>query len=377
MACAALLGASGCGEDGGEARPAGGSIVFTASGEVLALGGYGFPAAAGAEVAFVDGWEVQFTELLVTVDKITLSANPDTDPGDESKTGAVVAEVRGPWAIDLHKGGPLPGKGGSDEQAVKLATVDKQNKNGDQPFAADTRYAFGYDIIAATGEARLVNLDEQGKMDYALMKEKGYAVLYVGTATFKGTACTPEDPGFNKLPSVVHFKMGFKSPASYINCQNPDNDPAKPLGSEEHERGLVIKANQAVTAQLTIHTDHPFWEGVEHDSPPHFDQIAARYVGATETPTATLEDMVGVDLTSFTDSAGSPLLRRSCSGDYAVPPDSGALRFDTGGIPVNPAGDPAKSIRDYADFMTYNQSTQGHLNSDGLCFVRRNYPSPP
>jgi hypothetical protein len=34
-------------------------------------------------------------------------------------------------------------------------------------------------------------------------------------------------------------------------------------------------------------------------------------------------------------------------------------------------------MRDYADYLTYNQSTQGHLNSDGLCFVSRNYPSPP
>ena len=39
--------------------------------------------------------------------------------------------------------------------------------------------------------------------------------------------------------------------------------------------------------------------------------------------------------------------------------------------------DPATSMRDYADYMTYDQSTQGHLNSDGLCFVSRHYPSPP
>ena len=37
---------------------------------------------------------------------------------------------------------------------------------------------------------------------------------------------------------------------------------------------------------------------------------------------------------------------------------------------------PSTSMRDLRDYMTYNQSTQGHLNSDGLCFVKRNYPSP-
>ena len=38
--------------------------------------------------------------------------------------------------------------------------------------------------------------------------------------------------------------------------------------------------------------------------------------------------------------------------------------------------DPGTGLRDYYDFATYNQSTQGHLNSDGLCFVKRHYPSP-
>jgi hypothetical protein len=369
-ACCALLAASGCGSDttGGS-----GSIVFTASGEVLALGGYDFPF---TEAGFVDGWEVKFTEVIVTVDKLTLSENPDMDPGDESKTGALVAEVDGPFAIDLHKGGPLMGKGGSDEQAVQIATIDKQNKNGDKAFETDTRYAFGFDVVTATDKAKPINLDAQGMMDYTMMQQKGYAVLYVGTATFKGTACTPADPEFAKLPAVVNFKLGFKSPASYVNCQNPDNDPAKPFGEEEHQRGIVVKANQAVTAQVTIHTDHPFWETFTHDSPAHFDQLAARATGAAGPKAVTLEDVIGVDPTAFKDKDGNALPWRTCTTSY-TPPDMGTMHFDTKGVPVNLQGDPETSLRDYADFMTYNQSTQGHLNSDGLCFVRRNYPSPP
>src|SRR5262245_12484119 len=117
-ACAALLAASGCGSD---TSAGGGSIVFTASGEALALGGYDFPF---SEAGFVDGWEVKFTALIVTVDKITLSENPDRNPGLASEIGALVAQVDGPWAIDLHKGGPLMGKGGADEQAVQIATID-------------------------------------------------------------------------------------------------------------------------------------------------------------------------------------------------------------------------------------------------------------
>jgi len=319
---------------------------------------------------------VKFTRLLVTFDKITLSESPDLDPGDQSKTGALVAQVDGPWAVDLHKGGPLPGKGGAGEKAVQIATLDNQNKNDGKPFASDTRYAFGYDVVPASETATLVNLDAEGKADYELMKQKGYTVLYVGTATFKGTGCTPADPAFDALPKVVDFKLGFKTPTTYLNCQNPDLDPAKPLGDDEHQRGIVVKANQAVTAQITIHTDHPFWDTFVHDSPPHFDHIAARFAGATGTPTATLEDMQGVDPTAITDQDGNKVPWRSCAPSY-TPPGTGQMGFDTAGVPVNPTGDPATSFRDLYDFMTYNQSTQGHLNADGLCAVKRRYPSPP
>jgi hypothetical protein len=372
LVAGSALGAGGCG--GNDAA----GFVFTISGEVLALGGYGFPRATQDDPAFVDGWELEFSEVLVTVDKITISENPDLDPGDQAKTGQLVAEALGPWAVDLHKGGPLPGKGGTGEQAVQIVTLDNQNKNGGAPFAADTRYAFGFDIVESTAGAKIVNLDDQGKADYALMQQNGYTVLYVGTATFKGTSCTPPttDPAFATFPTVVNFKLGFKSPATYVNCQNPDNDPAKAFGQEEHERGIVGKKGETVTAQLTVHTDHPFWDSFLHDSPAHFDMVAAQYTGSTGTPDAVLEDMKGVDPTAITDKQKNKVPRRTCDKFY-TPPNMGQLSLNTTGVPVDPTGDPATSIRDLYDYMTYNQSTQGHLNSDGLCFVERRYPSPP
>jgi hypothetical protein len=378
IAASALLGCGGDGggTGGGGAAP-GGSIVLTISGEVLALGGYTFPPKSADDPVFVDGWEVKFSRLLVTVDAITLSDNPDLNPGDQAQTGKLVAQVDGPFAVDLHKGGPLAGKGGSDEQAVELATIDKQNKNGDAPFAADTRYAFGFDVIPATASAKLVNLDDEGKADYAMMQEKGYTVLYVGTATWNGASCTASDPAFDfeTLPKVVDFKLGFAAPTTYLNCQNPDNDPAAPLGSDEHQRGVIVKANQAVTAQLTIHTDHPFWDSMVHDAAPHFDMIAAQHAGESGTPLATIDDLVGVDPTAITDKGGNPVPWRACVSTF-TPPGSAQMSFDTGGIPVNPAGDPKSVVRDLRDFMTYNLSTQGHLNADGLCAVKRGYPSP-
>jgi hypothetical protein len=370
--------------------PGAGGVLFSISGETLALTGYPFPPANPGDVAFVDGWAITLTEVLVTVDHIKLSSNPDLVAGDESQTGTLVAQVDGPWAVDLHKGGPLTGKGGGGEQAVAIAALSAQNQNGGQAFDPTVRYAFGFDVVAATPCAQNVNLDSQGTTDYREMFQNGWSVLYVGTATFAGTSCTlasgaadSTSPEFAKLPKVVNFKFGFASPTTYINCQNPDNDPAPAFAGEEHQRGIYVYSNKTSIAQLTIHTDHPFWDSVIHDSPLHFDQIAAQYVDSTDdsgliAPTATLDDIanIGVNFLAFTDVENNPLPSRSCLSNYT--PQAGAMmHFDPQSVPVDPNADPSVALRDYVDFMTYDQSTQGHLNSDGLCFVKRNYPSPP
>jgi hypothetical protein len=357
--------------------PGGGGVLFTASGEVLAYSGYDFPAAADQEAVFVDGWEVKFTRAIVTFDHITLSENPDKVPTDESKTDAVVAQVDGPWAVELHEGGAIAGKGGTDK-AVAVAALSSQNKNGDKAFDPTRRYAFGFETIAATPAAKNVNLDAEDLTAYQEMIRNGYSLYIEGDATWKGTHCTStqESYDFSKLPKVVHFKFGYKIPAVFANCQNPDNDPAQPFDGEEHLRGVAIKANAPVTAQLTFHLDHGFWESTEHDSPAHFDQFAARFFGATSTPTITTENLVGVDFTSFKDSAGNDLPWRKCIEEYELP-ESSTLAFDSNGLPANPSAAPDQALRDYADYQAYNMSALGHLNADGLCSVKRSYLSPP
>jgi hypothetical protein len=357
---------------------ASGTIQLTASGEALALGGYAFPPASADATAFVDGWEVRFSKLLVTVDHITLSENPDAVPTDQSQTGRLVAQLDGPWAVDLHRGGPLTGKGGSDEQAIELGTLDRQNAAGGGTLDAGVRYAFGFSTVPAIDSAKRVALDAADP-DYADMIAQGYTVLYIGTATFRGSACTSTDPSFDftQLPAQVDFRLGFRSPTSYVNCQNPDNDPAVAFGHEEHQRGVQVRANQVVTAQLTVHSDHPFWESIIHDSPAHFDQLAAlARPGPDGRFSVSLTDAVGVDFTAFRFN-GKPLPWRACVTSYTPPNTAPQMGFDSGTVPHNPSGDPAHTLRDYADFATYNQSTQGHLNSDGLCFVRRGYTSAP
>jgi hypothetical protein len=371
--------------------PGPGGILFAASGEVLALTGYPFPPANDGDPAFVDGWQVDFTRLLVTIDKITLSGNPDFVPGDQAMTGPLVAEADGPWAVDLAHGDPgyLPGKGGPGEQAVPLVALANQNRNGNRAFATDgTRYAFGFDVVAASAGAQNVNLDAAGLSDYQQMVADGCTVLYVGTATFRGgtvaghTDCNAG--AYASWPTAVGFRLCFRSPTTYANCQNPDNQPAQPLPGEEYERGIAFLPGQSVIGQVTIHTDHPFWDSVLHDSPAHFDQFAARVVGAGGgadggVPTVTLEMTRGVDYTAYTDALGVALDWRYCIDPPTDvhPQFTGAMAFDPQSVPHAAGTDAASGLRDYDDFATYDQSTQGHLNSDGLCAVQRHYPSPP
>lgn len=370
--------ACGSGNSGNGAK-----IQFTASGEVLALNGYTYPQTDPRAAAFVDGWEVKFTKLLVTIDKITLWTNPDTAPNDQSRVGQKVAELDGPWAIDLHKGGPLTGKGGADEQAYAIATLDNQNMNGGKSFDPAARYAFGFDIVPATASARRLQLDANDP-DYQEMITNGYAVLYIGTATWRGNGsgppCTSSNPSFNfsQLPTVVNFRFGFKTPTSYINCQNPDNDPAHGIGGEDHQRGIQVKVNDTVIAQVTVHTDHPFWDSFVHDSPAHFDQLAALATAPGASPyMVTLQHAVNVDYTGFKYQT-TPLPWRACLASFMLP-GTAQMGFDSLTVPYDPSptSDPTRSLHDYAAYMAYTQSTQGHLNSDGLCFVQRHYPSPP
>ena len=368
----------------------GGDVLFTASGEVLALTGYPFPPINDGDTAFVDGWDVRFTRLLVTVDNITLSNGPFIRPGDQSCTESTVAKVSGPWAIDLAHSDPsyLPGKGGPGEQAVPIVALSHQNYPAGNSTAFDTSgstpYAFGFDLVSAASSAINVNLDAAGLADYQDMATSGCVVLYVGTATFMGsdaTCTTPGAPssyyateyaGWPQTGQSVNFHLCYKSPTSYANCQNPDNS-GKALSGEESERGIFFKADQPVTAQVTVHTDHPFWDSVLHDSPMHFDQYAATVAGKGQNgvfPTVTLEMTKGVPYApAYKDAAGNPLYWRYC----ITPPTDVHAQF------TDPMAFDAQSVSgltDYYDYATYDQSTQGHLNSDGLCYVERHYPSP-
>lgn len=359
------------------ADPGAKGVLLSVSGEAFANTGYDFPPTADDAVYFVDGWEIRYDRVLVTFDHVRLNENPDTDPNDQSKVGALVAQVDGPWAVDLHKGGDLDGKGSGPNEAQSFAAFTGKNAGGASgAFDPTVRYAFSFDGVPADPHAINVNLDAADLAEYQTMVDKGYTALFVGTATWKGgNACvTTGAYDFTKLPMTIHFHLGFKAPASYLNAQNPDNTGTADPG-EESPRGIQVDASSSIVSQVTFHLDHAFWESFVHDSPAHFDTFAAKVAGASGTPTVEMEDYVGYGIQPIEDASNATVPWRFCPP--ALPgTQSGGLTLDTLSIHYDPHGDPSMDIRDFYDYTVYNHSTWGHLNADGLSFVQRHYTSP-
>jgi hypothetical protein len=407
-----------------------GSVRVTISGESNAITGYPFPPMDfTADTYMFDGWQFQIEAYIVIVDQVVLWANPNLSATDQSKHGAQVAHLDGPFVVDLHKGGDLEGQGGTGEQATTLGIITNQNDNGGAALDPSATYGFGFSTIPAgpvagySGEiagynAYNVNLDPSEAADYEYMVAHGASVYYRGYAVWKGNdpsnpnaPCTqtnagpgpdggtihidggPEagvpsytvDGGYNfggEPESGMRFRFAFSTPTNYVNCQNY-TAMGTGVGGEDSPRGIQVSQSVSAIAQVTVHMDHPFWESFAEDTPVHWDQIAAQYVGVAPTAAGELieshlEDFKGVPFQGFTDHNGTPIPWRNCAGSHYSPPGNGQMSFSTLTVPVNPhETDPSKAIRDYYDYIRYTQSTQGHLNSQGLCFIDRQFPSPP
>jgi hypothetical protein len=347
------------------ADPGPGGFWVTVSGEDLASVGYEWMSSSladGDPPAFVDGWAVTFEHVIVTVDKLHINADPDKDEGNPQDVGAIVASVDGPFAVDATIGGNVVGKSGSpDEKAVPIAAFSAQS-NG-QPFDPSTRYAFSYDLVAAAANAKIVNLDAAGLALYEEAKQKGWSMIFAGTATYKGPAPAAGSV-FEKIPTEVKFTLGMKNPSSYINCQNTDLQAT----GDEFPRGIQANSSKSTTVQITVHTDHAFWDKLNVEGTPlHFDAIAANAstYGTPGSPgTVTSEDLVNVDVTGFKTKTGEPLPWRSLVADYTAP--DGQMKFDPNGTSFTKANS-------FAAYLAYSAASGGHMNSDGECEIKNNF----
>ena len=346
-------------------NPGKGGFWVTLSGEDLASVGYGWSndsLADGDPPAFVDGWAVHFDHVIVTVAKITVNGDPDKDEGNPQDVGATVASAAGPWAVDAAIGGDVVGKSDSpDEKTIPLAAFAKQ-ANGDA-FDPESRYAFSYDLVVASQDAALTNLDADGLALYQEAQTKGYSMIYAGTATYQGPN---PDAGsvFAKIPTEVKFTLGLKNPSSYVNCRNTDLTAV----GDEFPRGIQANSTKSTTVQITIHTDHGFWDALNVEGTPlHFDPIAANALGygsPDQASSVSIDDLVDVDITGFTTRAGDPLPWRSLVSDYDAP--AGQMKYD-------PNGTSFKKVNSFAAYLAYSAASGGHMNADGECEIKNNF----
>jgi hypothetical protein len=335
------------------------SVQVSVSGEALATGGYDYKTAAGPGAAvFVDGWELRFERFLVVLDHVRLN-QPAPDPSMRGAVGGLVAQADGPWVVDLHRAGALTGAGGAPETAVPIAVFTGPTAGGG--FDPTVRYAFSYEIVPANARPlRNLNVDEGARAEVAQMLARGWTEYFAGTATYRGRAASAAvDPAFVGYPVSVRFAFGFSAPSAYVNCHNPELGAADTAAT----RGVQPAQRGAVRAQITLHTDHFFWDETDVEGTPlHFDPLAARALGFGAAPAVyvTMDSLAGVMPAALTDATGRPV------------PDRGGM---TAGV-VDNAPPPAyavhgagSAVRDLRDFVAYNARAQGHLNSDGLCFV--------
>lgn len=345
--------------------PGANGFLVTVSGEDLAVIGYDFAAGAladGDPPAFVDGWSIAFKHVIVTVGNVRLNENPEKDDGNPRDVDGVVAGNGNLYAVDATVGGSVIGKSGSpDEKTVAITSFAR--KNDGSSFDPTARYAFSYDLVAATSDAKIVNLDAEGLALYEQGKEKGWSMILAGTATYKGPA--PEaGTVFASIPTEVDFTLGLTNPSSYVNCRNSDLTPV----GDEFPRGVQTNPNGSTTVQVTVHTDHTFWDRLNVEGTPlHFDPIAAQastYGSPASPGVVTSDDLASIDVTGFTTRSGEPLPARSLVSDYTAP--AGQLKYDANGTTF------AKP-NSFASWLAYTAAAGGHMNADGECEVVNNF----
>ena len=353
-----------------------GTIYVTFSGETLGQAGLPYPPADKTkDLFFVDGWNISFEEILVVLGNFRIAPGATQSP-DQSVVGTPVATMPGPYVVDMHKPSGFTGKDGL-EPAGGIFKWDTDNSGN--AFDNSTRYSFSYDVMQAVYPATQVNLDSSQFADYALMVQKGWSKLYRGTATYAGNTAydDPTNPNnaaakaaFAALPQTIHFMFGWDDHGSLLNCDNPD------FGEGQTNRGIQPNSSGAVTAQVTLHVDHAFWDILKHEGAYlRFDPIAAWAAAGTTAANPLDIGTLGHKPLASTFANGVPLPDRAPSqstGDVTPTDQSNPQQ-----ISLNLNGVPPQNVPGLANFMAFSAQSQMHLNADGLCYVKGQNASDP
>lgn len=242
LVCLAPLVLAGCGAEAGH-----GDLAVTASGEAAAVEGY--PSSTG--IAFVDGWEIEWSHVLVSLDLFHLRRDAS---GPALETDPVI--------VDLH-----------DALTQDVWTF---------PMLPAQRYDdVGYEIVPPNASARAVGT--VAAADVQTMVSEGVSVWLLGTASHPDHGDVALD-----LRIPMHTAMS--------EC----------VSGVDRTSGLVITPNGSTTAQMTFHLDHFFFDSIVAEEPDvRFQAYAA---AAGDDGVVTFDDLAAQRLADLRDLDGTPLL---------------------------------------------------------------------
>ncbi len=232
----------------------------------------GFPHNEGnVELAFVDGWSMEFTKYVVVIGDVVLR-----DPA----SGRIAGEFLEPVGLDLRAGG------GADADLGEISGLPAKR--------LDIEFSF----LEATMDAENRNVDPD---DWDRMVRDGLSYLIEGVATRDGTS--------------IRFSLGLSVAAHYHDCIN----------GIDGTKGIAIQSNKTIGAFIYAHAVHLFWDTLAAGGEKlRFDAFAAV---ADEDGVVTEEDLVLQDLTDLRDANGQPL--RDANGNRVYYNDGGLLPLDS------------------------------------------------
>lgn len=259
-----------------------GSVAFTTYGEDFIE--KEIPAKPDDPDGVEDGWTITFSKFLVSIGEITVADHE----------GEAVARQTTAKLFDLKKPGPVP--------------VERFENLPAEEF---TRVSFAISPVRTATEAATASAE-----DLVLMRNGKYSVYVEGEAV--------------KGAEKKTFKWGFPVDTVYEEC------------TSDFGKGVTVPDGGELTAQLTMHGDHLFFDDLQsEDAVMRFDAIAAADVGeAGGAPDGevTLEELAKIDLTELP-----------------------ANQYGTGG---------AGHVRTLKDFITAQVRSIGHFRGEGECLPK-------
>ena len=397
------------------------SVEVTISGELLGEQGLPFTPVNLGDPQFVDGWSVVFNKYIVVIGNVRLTTNATQYSDQKTLNTPAVATKAGPYVIDVHQlaSDGFNGFVGADGEEPAAGIFKWDTRDDGSAFTTDppdAPYAFTYDTVSAAYPVTQVNLTEDDLLVYDTMVHNGWDKYIDATATFVAsgkypnaateskfealaggtvayhcsvtvaTACTgPSDPscpspetcvtdGVYTHAPQVRFVFGWNDATTNYNCINPFNGDMDEANLAN--RGIFPDTNGATIAQVTIHTDHVFWDKLKQEGTPlRMDHIAAW--AAADTTAAPLDlTTLGDKPLATTFADGSPLPDRA---PYLSNPTGTFVsdQTDPAHVTLDLNGVPAADIKGLSNFMAFSAQSQTHLNANGLCYVNGQNASDP